>query len=86
MGQADQAHTDALGASVPRPAMQIFAAFTHLGDTVTLIVLCLGIAFALVPLGRRWLAFGWVVKCLAPVMHISFVNLHERQSRQNLDW
>ncbi len=61
LGRADQALTDALRASVPRPALQVFAAFTHLADTVTLVVLCIGIAITLVALGRRGLALGWVI-------------------------
>jgi undecaprenyl-diphosphatase len=60
MGRADQALTDALNASVPRPALQVFAALTRLGDTATLIGLCVAIAIALVALGRSWLAFAWV--------------------------
>ena len=61
LGQADQALTDALRASVPQPALHVFAALTHLGDTATLTGLCIGVAIALVALGRRWLALGWVV-------------------------
>ena len=60
LSRADQALVDALRTSVPRPALQVFAALTHLGDTATLTGLCIGIAIALVALGRRWLALGWV--------------------------
>jgi membrane-associated phospholipid phosphatase len=60
LGRADQALTDALRTSVPRPALQVFAALTHLGDTATLTGLCIGIAIALIALGRCWLALGWV--------------------------
>ena len=60
LGRADQAFTDALSASVPQPALQVFAALTHLGDTATLIGLCSGVAIGLVALGRRGLALGWI--------------------------
>jgi undecaprenyl-diphosphatase len=61
LGQADQAFTSALRASVPRLALVVFAAFTWFGNTVPLIGLVIGIAIALVALGRRWLALVWVV-------------------------
>ena len=60
LGQADQAFTDALSASVPRAALHLFAAVTHLGDTATLTGLGAVVAVALVLAGRRWLALGWV--------------------------
>jgi undecaprenyl-diphosphatase len=60
LGQADLALTGALRASVPPWALQVFAALTHLGDTATLTGLCIGMAIALVALGRRGLALGWV--------------------------
>ena len=46
LGRADQALTDALGASMPRPALQAFAALTRLGDTATISVLCIRGSFA----------------------------------------
>lgn len=61
LGRADQALTDALRVNIPPSALPVFAALTHLGDTATLTGLCIGIAIALVALGRRWLALGWVV-------------------------
>lgn len=57
----DMAFNAALQASLPGPALQAFGALTHLGDTATLTVLCIGIALALVAAGRRGLALGWVV-------------------------
>jgi membrane-associated phospholipid phosphatase len=60
LGLADQALTDALSMNVPAAAMQVFAALTHLGDTLTLTLLCSAVAIALVAIGRRGLAFGWV--------------------------
>ena len=61
LGHADQALTDALRVSVPRPALHVFAALTRLGDASTRTGLCIGMAIALVVLGRRGLALGWVV-------------------------
>lgn len=60
LGLADQALTDALFTSVPAAAMQVFAALTHFGDTLTLTLLCSSVAVALVAIGRCGLAFGWV--------------------------
>lgn len=59
--RADQALTDALRVSMPRAALQVFATLTHLADTTTLTGLCIVMALALITLGRRWLALGWVV-------------------------
>src|SRR5665647_1008656 len=61
LSRADQALTDALRVSMPRPALQVFATLTHLADTATLTGLCIVMALALIALGRRWLALGWVV-------------------------
>ena len=61
LSRTDQALTDALRISVPRPALHVFAALTRLGDTSTLTGLCIGVAIALFAIGRRWLAVGWVV-------------------------
>ena len=59
--QLDMAFNAALHASLPGPALQVFGMLTHLGDTATLTVLCIGIALVLVAAGRRGLALGWVV-------------------------
>ena len=59
--RADQALTDALDTSVAPLTQHVFAALTHLADTATLTVLCIGMAIALVARGRRGLALGWVV-------------------------
>ncbi len=58
---ADHAFTDAVRATVPQPAVQIFAAFTHMGDATTLTGLCVAVAITLVARSRQWLALGWVV-------------------------
>src|SRR5665811_1883505 len=44
LGHADQALTDALRVSMPRPALQVFATLTHLADTTTLTDLCIVMA------------------------------------------
>ncbi len=61
LARADQALTDALRSSVQQPALQVFAALTHLGDAATRTALSIVMAIALVAAGRRWLALGWVV-------------------------
>lgn len=60
-GWSDQAFTEVLRAAAPAPALQAFAALTHLGDTTTLAALCVAIALALVAYGRHAFAIGWVV-------------------------
>lgn len=60
-GWSDQAFTEVLRAATPAPALQVFAALTHFGDTTTLAALCIAIALALIAFGRRGFAFGWVI-------------------------
>ena len=60
MGRADQALADAVLASVPPPALQVFAALTQLGNPATLAGVCVVVALWLMALHQRWLAFGWV--------------------------
>ena len=60
MARADQALTDALRRSVPAAAIHVFAVLTRLGDTATLVVLCVLVATVLLVRGRPWLALGWV--------------------------
>ena len=61
LGQADLALGEALSVSLGGPALQVFAALTHLGDTATLTGLCIGVALMLVASGRHGQALGWVV-------------------------
>lgn len=61
MGLADQAFTDALSRSVPQEALQVFAALTRLGDTATLVGLCVLVALLLCWRGRVGLAVAWVM-------------------------
>ena len=60
LGLVDQAFTDALAKSVPPAAVQWFAVLTHFGDTITLTVLCVAVALALIARRERLLALGWV--------------------------
>jgi membrane-associated phospholipid phosphatase len=60
LSRLDRSFTDALRISVSAPVVQTFAVLTHLGDTATLTGLCVGVAIALVALGRWWLMLGWV--------------------------
>ncbi len=60
LGRVDRAFTEALRGSVTTPVVQTFAMFTRLGDTATLVGLCIAVAVALAALGRWWLTLGWV--------------------------
>lgn len=51
----------ALAASLPAPALEIFATITHLGDTETLWSLGIGVALLLLATGRLPLALAWSV-------------------------
>ena len=57
----DQAISDALRANLEPRALQVFAALTHLADTVTLTVLCVVGTLVLLAQGQRGLAFVWVL-------------------------
>jgi undecaprenyl-diphosphatase len=61
LARLDMVFNAALYANLPEPALQAFGALTHLGDTATLTVLCIGIALALTAAGRLGLALGWVL-------------------------
>jgi undecaprenyl-diphosphatase len=61
LARLDLVFNAALYANLPEPALLAFGAMTHLGDTATLTVLCIGIALALAAAGRRGLALGWVL-------------------------
>jgi membrane-associated phospholipid phosphatase len=60
LSRVDRSFIEALRISVTAPVVQTFAVLTHLGDTATLMGLCVGVAIALVVLGRWWLMLGWV--------------------------
>ena len=59
--QADQIFTNALGASVALPAMQVFAWLTRLADTRTLTILCIVVAVFLAVARKPGFALVWVV-------------------------
>lgn len=59
IGRADQALTDAIGASVGGVALRAFALVTHLADTAVLTAFGIAGTLALALRGRRDLAFGW---------------------------
>ena len=59
--RADQVFADALLAHGPPATLPVFALVTHLADTAVLTGLGIGVAMALVALGRPGLAVGWVV-------------------------
>jgi undecaprenyl-diphosphatase len=61
MARADQALADEIGRSVPRQALDVFALLTHVGDAVTIAVLCAVVAVLLWWRRHRGLALGWVV-------------------------
>lgn len=61
MGRFDEAFTQALARHVDRPTLRFFAAATRLGDTLTVVLLCVVVALALMLRGRRALAAAWVV-------------------------
>jgi membrane-associated phospholipid phosphatase len=61
LAAVDHAFTEALRHSVPRPALQLFAAVTRLGDTGTLVALGVVVGLVLIVRRRRWLALGWTI-------------------------
>lgn len=61
LGELDEAFTAALSKSVSMRTAQAFAALTHLGDTITLTVLCIAVAVTLIVRGGRWLALAWTL-------------------------
>ncbi len=60
LGAADEVITEAVR-GVPAPALHFFAAVTRLGDVLPLTLVCIVVAAVLALIGRRWLAFAWVV-------------------------
>jgi undecaprenyl-diphosphatase len=60
MRHADQLIADALRTGVPLAVRDVFAALTHLADTVTLTALCVAVALVLCARRRFALASGWV--------------------------
>ncbi len=60
-GAFDAALSAAIGRNLPVGALRAFAGLTHLGDPVTLTVLCVAVAGTLLARGRRRLALAWVL-------------------------
>ena len=61
MGLADQALSDAIGATLPHAALRFFGAFTHVGDPSVLIVLALIVAGVLWRMRQKALMLGWLL-------------------------
>ena len=61
LGRLDQLFSNALRDSSSDSVLRIFATLTHLGDPLTLALLCVLVALLLLVLGQRWLAAGWVL-------------------------
>ncbi|MDP1741387.1 phosphatase PAP2 family protein [Polaromonas sp.] len=61
LGRLDLLFSDALRDSSSKSVLRVFAALTHLGDPVTLAVLCLLVALILLVQRQPWLAAGWVM-------------------------
>jgi membrane-associated phospholipid phosphatase len=60
LGQLDLVFSNAIGATVGTPTLKAFAALTHLGDALTLTVLCLGVAAWLLRRRQFVLGIAWV--------------------------
>ncbi len=79
LSRFDRAFTDTLRDSVTAPMVQTFAVLTHLGDTATLVGLCIVMAIALALLGRWSLMLGWVVAVAGNgVLNTSLKNVFAR--------
>ena len=61
LGQLDVLFSDTLQATLPGAAVQVFTLLTHLGDPLTLSVLGVTGALALIWKKRYWLCAGWVL-------------------------
>lgn len=61
LGRLDQLFSDNMARTVSKSALRVFAAITHLGDPLTLTVLCVLVALLLLYQRQHWLAAGWVL-------------------------
>lgn len=61
LSQADQALSQVLLTRITPQVLQVFAVFTHLGDTSMLSLLCLGVAVLLLAHKHHTLAVGWIL-------------------------
>jgi undecaprenyl-diphosphatase len=86
LSHVDRAFTEALRDGVTTPVVQTFAMLTHLGDTATLVGLCIAVATTLVALGRWWLILGWVAAVAGNgVLNIALKQLFARARPLGLD-
>ncbi len=86
LSRMDRAFTDAMRDSIATPVVQTFATLTHLGDTAALVGLCVAVAVALIALGRRWLALGWVAAVAGnSVLNVSLKQIFARVRPLGLD-
>lgn len=60
-GKLDQIFSDAVHQGINAQTFRIFSGLTHLGDTLTLTLLCLVVAGLLLVRRRRWLALAWTL-------------------------
>jgi undecaprenyl-diphosphatase len=61
LGRLDQLFSDTLRSTLSREVLQIFAVLTHLGDPLTLAVLCVAVGSLLLVRRQRLFAAGWVL-------------------------
>ena len=61
LGRLDQLFSDSMARTASKSVLRVFAAVTHLGDPLTLTVLCVLVALLLLQQRQRWLAAGWVL-------------------------
>lgn len=86
LSRMDRAFTEAVRDSIATPVVQIFAMLTHLGDTATLVGSCIAVAVALIALGQRWLALGWVAAVAGnSVLNVSLKQIFARVRPLGLD-
>ena len=61
LGRLDLLFSSTLRDTSSESVLRVFAAITHLGDPLTLTVLCVLVALLLLYQRQRWLAAGWVL-------------------------
>ena len=61
LGRLDLLFSSTLAQTSSKSVLRVFAAITHLGDPLTLTVLCVLVALLLLYQRQRWMAAGWVL-------------------------
>ena len=61
LGRLDLLFSNTLADNSSKSVLRVFAAITHLGDPLTLTLLCVLVALLLLYRRQRWLAAGWVL-------------------------